>query len=54
MLGFMADTMAYFDQAGELGSAEETEGILGPIQTTLAAWLALQPPRVAQEVPAHG
>jgi uncharacterized protein YbjT (DUF2867 family) len=40
VLRFAADTMAYFDQAGELGSPEETERLLGAADTTLARWLA--------------
>jgi uncharacterized protein YbjT (DUF2867 family) len=39
-LRFVADTMAYFDEAGELGSADETDRILGPATTTLGEWLA--------------
>jgi uncharacterized protein YbjT (DUF2867 family) len=38
-LGFMAEMMAYFDQAGELGSPEEANRILGPPATTLDDWI---------------
>lgn len=39
VLGFMADMMAYFDQAGELGSPEEANRILGPPTITLEEWI---------------
>ena len=38
-LGFMAEMMAYFDQAGELGSPEEANRILGPPTITLDTWI---------------
>jgi uncharacterized protein YbjT (DUF2867 family) len=40
MLGFMADMMAYFDEAGELGDPAEANRILGGPTTTIAQWLA--------------
>jgi uncharacterized protein YbjT (DUF2867 family) len=39
-LAFMAELMAYFDQAGELGDAREANQLLGPNTITLDRWLA--------------
>lgn len=35
----VAEMMAYFDQAGELGSPEEANPILGPPTTTIDEWI---------------
>lgn len=50
VLGFMAELMAYFDQAGELGDAKEADRILGPNTVTLDEWLA----RRRDVVPVNG
>jgi NADH dehydrogenase len=42
MLGFFAEMMAYFDQAGELGDPSEANGILGGPKMTLDAWIDLR------------
>lgn len=39
MLGFIAEMMAYFDQAGELGDSVEADRLLGPNTITLDRWL---------------
>ena len=39
MLGFIAEMMAYFDQAGELGDSAEADRLLGPNTITLDRWL---------------
>lgn len=46
MLGFFAELMAYFDQAGELGDPAEANELLGAPKTTLDAWMAQRPTRV--------
>jgi uncharacterized protein YbjT (DUF2867 family) len=40
MLGFFAELMAYFDQAGERGDPTEANELLGAPTTTLDAWIA--------------
>lgn len=40
MLAYMAQTMAYFDAAGELGDPSEADDLLGAPTTSLAAWAA--------------
>jgi uncharacterized protein YbjT (DUF2867 family) len=40
MLKFIAEMMAYFDQAGELGDPSEANRILGAPSTTLDTWIA--------------
>ena len=42
VLAFMAEMMAYFDQAGELGDPTEANELLGAPTTTLDEWLAAQ------------
>lgn len=39
MLSMMAEVMAYFDAAGELGDPAEANAILGAPTTTLAEWI---------------
>jgi hypothetical protein len=39
-LGALAELMAYFDRAGEMGSADEADRLLGPNTVTLERWLA--------------
>jgi uncharacterized protein YbjT (DUF2867 family) len=39
MLGFMADLMAYFDRAGELGDSAEADRLLGPNTVDLDGWI---------------
>jgi uncharacterized protein YbjT (DUF2867 family) len=39
MLGFFAELMAYFDQAGEMGDPSEANQLLGAPTTTLDAWI---------------
>jgi uncharacterized protein YbjT (DUF2867 family) len=39
-LGFVAELMAYFDHAGELGDAREADRLLGPNTVTLDEWIA--------------
>jgi uncharacterized protein YbjT (DUF2867 family) len=39
MLGFFAELMAYFDQAGEMGDPAEANEMLGAPATTLDAWI---------------
>jgi len=39
MLGFFAELMAYFDQAGEMGDPAEANRLLGAPATTLDAWI---------------
>jgi hypothetical protein len=39
MLGFFAELMAYFDQAGEPGDPAEANALLGAPATTLEAWI---------------
>jgi uncharacterized protein YbjT (DUF2867 family) len=39
MLGFFAELMAYFDQAGEPGDPAEANQLLGAPATTLDAWI---------------
>jgi uncharacterized protein YbjT (DUF2867 family) len=39
MLGFFAELMAYFDQAGEMGDPAEANELLGAPATTLDAWI---------------
>ena len=38
-LGFFAELMAYFDQAGEMGDPAEANRLLGAPTTTLEAWI---------------
>ena len=40
MLAMMADMMAYFDAAGELGDPEEANALLGGATTTLGQWIS--------------
>lgn len=42
MLKFAGDLMAYFDKAGELGDSKEADRLLGPLPTTLDAWIELR------------
>ncbi len=39
MLGFLAELMAYFDQASEMGDPAEANRLLGAPATTLDAWI---------------
>jgi hypothetical protein len=39
MLGFFAELMAYFEQAGEMGDPAEANRLLGAPATTLDAWI---------------
>jgi len=39
LLGFFAELMAYFDQAGEMGDPTEANQLLGAPETTLDAWI---------------
>lgn len=39
VLGFIAEMMAYFDRAGELGDSGEADRLLGPNTITLDQWL---------------
>ena len=50
ILAFMAEMMAYFDQAGEGGDPTEANRLLGAPATTLDEWIATQLPR--RETPA--
>lgn len=40
VMAFMAETMAYFDGAGELGDPGEADRLLGAPETTLDDWIA--------------
>lgn len=46
VLAFMAEMMAYFDQAGEGGDPTEANRLLGTPETTLDAWIAGREKRV--------